>query len=137
VLLIPAHVWGSSWKVVESVMLRGLWPPAGLMSEQKPLQVPGVVPTLAPPAAPPALPHGDPFGSPIPHSEVTMTIMRTVTYTCAQLFTGYKVFHIHHFINSSQQPCEVGRAGDNVPICTDGETEAQRGPVTCSRPHSK
>lgn len=66
-----------------------------------------------------------------------MTIMRTVTHTCAQRFTGYKVFHIHHLINSSQQPCEVGRAGSNVSICTDVETEAQRGSMTCLKPHSK
>lgn len=66
-----------------------------------------------------------------------MTIMRTVTHTCAQRFTGYRVFHIHHLINSSQQPCEVGRAGSNVSICTDVETEGQRGPMTCSRPHNK
>lgn len=66
-----------------------------------------------------------------------MTIMRTVTHTCAQHFTGYKVFHIHHLINSSQQPCEVGRAGSSVSVYTDVETEAQRGSMTCSRPHSK
>ena len=54
-----------------------------------------------------------------------MTIMRTVTHTCAQRFTGYKVFHIHHLINSSQQPCEVGRAGSSVSIYTDVEAEAQ------------
>lgn len=72
-----------------------------------------------------------------PHGEIIMTIMRTVTHTCAQRFTGYKVFHIHHLINSSQQPCEVGRAGGHVSICTDVETEAQRGSVTCLKPHSK
>ena len=66
-----------------------------------------------------------------------MTIMRTVTHTCAQRFTGYKVFHIHHLINSSQQPCEVGRAGSSVSVYTDVETEAQRGSMTCLRPHSK
>ena len=55
----------------------------------------------------------------------------------AQRFTGYKVFHIHHLINSSQQPCEVGRAGSSVSIYTDVEAEAQRGLMTCSRPHSK
>ena len=66
-----------------------------------------------------------------------MTIMRRVTHTCAQRFTGYKVFHIHHLINSSQQPCEVGRAGSSVSIYTDVEAEAQRGLMTCSRPHSK
>lgn len=42
-----------------------------------------------------------------------------------------------HLINSSQQPCEVGRAGSSVSIYTDVEAEAQRGLMTCSRPHSK
>lgn len=72
-----------------------------------------------------------------PHGERIMTIMRAVTHTCAQRFTGYKVFHIHHLINASQQPCEVGRAGSHVSICTDVETEAQRGSATCLKPHSK
>lgn len=52
-------------------------------------------------------------------------------------FTGYKVFHIHHLISSSQQPCEVGRAGSNVSICTYVATEAQRGSMTCLKPPSK
>ena len=37
----------------------------------------------------------------------------------------------------NQQPCEVGRAGSSVSIYTDVEAEAQRGLMTCSRPHSK
>lgn len=46
---------------------------------------------------------------------IIMSIMRTVTHVCAQRFTGYKLFHIHQLINSSQQPCEVGRAGVTLP----------------------
>ena len=88
---------------------------------------------------PPTLTPWRSLRSPAPHNNeiIIMTIMRTVTHTCAQRFTGYKVFHIHHLINSSQQPCEVGRAGSSVSIYTDVEAEAQRGLMTCSRPHSK
>lgn len=71
-----------------------------------------------------------PSGGP-PPTMIIMSIMRTVTHMCAQRFTGYKVFHIHQLINSSQQPCEVGRAGGNASICTDVETEAQKGSMTC------
>ena len=77
--------------------------------------------------------------SPAPHNNeiIIMTIMRTVTHTCAQRFTGYKVFHIHHLINSSQQPCEVGRVGSSVSIYTDVEAEAQRGGVPVLGSHSQ
>lgn len=47
------------------------------------------------------------------------------------------MFHIHHLISSSQQPCDADRVGSNVSICVHVETEVQRGSMTCLRPHSK